>query len=78
VQLYPEFQRYFREYRPPTLIAWGANDQIFPPVGARPYLRDLPDAELHLLDTSHFALETHCAEIAELMLDFLGRNLKRG
>ncbi|GAA3953115.1 alpha/beta hydrolase [Actinomadura viridis] len=70
---YPEFQRYLREHRPPTLITWGANDEIFGPEGARAYLRDLPEAELHLLDTGHFALETHGAEIAALVRDFLKR-----
>ncbi|MFF5262081.1 alpha/beta fold hydrolase [Actinomadura viridis] len=70
---YPEFQEYFRAHRPPTLITWGANDEIFGPEGARAYLRDLPEAELHLLDTGHFALETHGAEIAALVRDFLKR-----
>jgi pimeloyl-ACP methyl ester carboxylesterase len=75
VELYPQFQAFFRERRPPTLIVWGQNDVIFPAEGARPYLRDLPDAELHLLDTGHFALEDKGDEIAALMLDFLGRKL---
>lgn len=72
---YPAFQQYFAEHRPPTLIAWGAHDEIFGADGARAYLRDLPDAELHLLDASHFALETHGPEIAALIRDFLGRVL---
>lgn len=75
VALYPKFQAYFREHRPPTLIVWGRNDKIFPAEGAWPYLRDLPDAELHLLDTGHFALEDQGDEIAALMRDFLGRKL---
>jgi pimeloyl-ACP methyl ester carboxylesterase len=53
---YPAFQKYFAEHRPPTLIAWGEHDEIFGADGARAYLRDLPDAELHLLDAGHFAL----------------------
>jgi pimeloyl-ACP methyl ester carboxylesterase len=73
VALYPKFQQFFRTRRPPTLIVWGKNDVIFPEAGARPYLRDLPEAELHLLDTGHFALEDKGDEIAALMLDFLGR-----
>jgi pimeloyl-ACP methyl ester carboxylesterase len=77
VALYPAFQRYFRERRPPTLIVWGRHDKIFPAEGARPYLRDLPDAELHLLDSGHFALEDQGDEIARLMRDFLGRTLSR-
>jgi pimeloyl-ACP methyl ester carboxylesterase len=77
VALYPQFQSFFRSHRPPTLIVWGKNDEIFPPDGARPYLRDLPDAELHLLDTGHFALEDKGGEIATLMLDFLDRKLRR-
>jgi len=75
VTLYPQFQSFFRARRPPTLIVWGQNDAIFPAEGARPYLRDLPNAELHLLDTGHFALEDKGAEIAILMHDFLDRHL---
>lgn len=72
---YPEWQAYFRKCQPPMLIAWGKNDKIFPPAGAYPYLRDLPRAELHLLDTGHFALEEDSAAIGALMRDFLGRVL---
>jgi pimeloyl-ACP methyl ester carboxylesterase len=76
VQLYPQFQQFFREFQPPTLIVWGANDQIFPADGAKAYLRDLPKAELHLLDTGHFALEDQDVEITRLMLDFLRRHIR--
>lgn len=76
VALYPQFQAFFRTRQPPTLIVWGQNDAIFPAQGARAYLRDLPDAELHLLDTGHFALEDKGAEIAGLMLDFLDRKVQ--
>jgi hypothetical protein len=65
VPLYPKFQEFFRERKPPTLIVWGKNDKIFPADGATPYLRDLPDAELHLLDTGHFALEDKLDEMAQ-------------
>jgi pimeloyl-ACP methyl ester carboxylesterase len=71
--LYPQFQKFFRERQPPTLIVWGKNDVIFPADGARAYLADLPRAELHLLDTGHFALEDQGEEIARLMRDFLAR-----
>lgn len=54
---YPAWQAKFREHQPKTLIMWGRHDHIFPAEGATPYLRDLPHAELHLLDTGHFALE---------------------
>jgi pimeloyl-ACP methyl ester carboxylesterase len=77
ISLYPQFQAFFRSRKPPTLIVWGKNDVIFPADGARPYLRDLPDAELHLLDTGHFALEDKGDEIARLMRDFLARKLPR-
>jgi pimeloyl-ACP methyl ester carboxylesterase len=77
VALYPQFQRFFRERQPPTLIVWGQNDAIFPAEGARPYLRDLPKAQLHLLDTGHFALEDKGDEIAALMREFLDLNLRR-
>ncbi|EME55849.1 alpha/beta fold hydrolase [Amycolatopsis decaplanina] len=73
---YPAFQQYFREHRPPTLITWGEHDEIFGADGARAFLRDLPEAELHLLDAGHFALETHGPEIAALIRDFLDRTLR--
>lgn len=74
--LYPKWQAYFRQHQPPMLIVWGKNDQIFPGAGATPYLRDLPNAELHLLDTGHFALEEDGDLIAKLMHDFLDRKVK--
>jgi pimeloyl-ACP methyl ester carboxylesterase len=70
VALYPTWQVYLRNHQPPTLIAWGGNDQYFTADGARAYLADLPRAELHLLDTGHFALATHAREIAELIAAF--------
>jgi len=69
--LYPEWQAYFREYQPPTLITWGKNDPIFPEEGAHPYLRDLPNAEMHILDTGHFALEEYGSFIAEEITEFM-------
>jgi pimeloyl-ACP methyl ester carboxylesterase len=68
--LYPTWQAYLREYQPPTLITWGGNDQYFIADGARAYLADLPHAELHLLETGHFALATHVAQIADLIAAF--------
>ena len=73
VALYPEFQAYFRAHRPPLLATWGRHDPAFIPAGATAYKRDLPDAEVHLLDAGHFALETHAGEIAALIREFLGR-----
>jgi pimeloyl-ACP methyl ester carboxylesterase len=66
-------QAYLREHQPPTLIVWGPRDGYMPEGSARAYLRDLPDAEFHLLDGGHWALETNLAEIAALARDFLGR-----
>ena len=77
VPLYPDFQKFFRDRKPPTLIVWGKNDKIFPAEGAHPYLRDLPDAEFHLFDTGHFALEDKLDEIAPLIGDFLDRKVAR-
>jgi len=57
------------------LIVWGKNDEIFPAAGAEPYKRDLKDLEFHLIDTGHFALETHGEEIAGFMRDFLNRKV---
>ncbi|KOX23451.1 hydrolase [Saccharothrix sp. NRRL B-16348] len=66
-------QAYLREHRPPTLIAWGPHDGYMPEGAARAYLRDLPDAELHLLDGGHWALETNLDEVVTLARDFLDR-----
>lgn len=78
VALYPDFHAYFRQHRPPLLATWGRHDPAFIPAGATAYKRDLPDAEVHLLDAGHFALETHAAEIAALTREFLGRVLSMG
>ena len=77
VALYPTFQEYFRTERPPLLAVWGKSDPFFLPPGAEAYKRDIPAAEVHLLDTGHFALETHHQEIADAIHDFLGRKLVR-
>jgi pimeloyl-ACP methyl ester carboxylesterase len=76
VALYPQIQEYFRRRRPPILLVWGKNDQTFVPAGAEAFRRDVPDAELHLYDTGHFALETHLHEIAGTIRDFLRRKVK--
>jgi pimeloyl-ACP methyl ester carboxylesterase len=72
VALYPEFQSYFRRHKPPFLAVWGKNDPFFLPPGAEAFKRDMPDAEVRFLDTGHFALETHCDEIAAMIRHFLG------
>lgn len=56
VDLYPEFQKYFRTYRPPTLAVWGKNDPAFIPAGAEAFKRDIPDAVVKFVDAGHFAL----------------------
>jgi pimeloyl-ACP methyl ester carboxylesterase len=73
VALYPKFQAYLRQYQPPLLAAWGKNDPFFLPAGAEAFKRDVPGAEVHFFDAGHFALETHCDEIAALIRDFLPR-----
>ena len=78
IPLYPKFQAFFRERQPPTLIVWGKNDKIFPADGATPYLRDLPKAEMHLLDTGHFALEDKLDVMAPMIHDFLDRSIGQG
>ena len=75
--LYPAWQDYFRKHQPPMLIAWGQNDQIFPPAGAEPYKRDLTTLEYHLIDAGHFALETEGETIAALMREFLGKHVTK-
>ena len=76
VALYPKFQEYFRQRQPPLLAAWGKNDPAFLPAGAEAFRRDLPNAEIHLLDAGHFALETHAREIGDLIIEFLGRTFR--
>jgi len=75
VALYPKFQSYFRTHRPPLLAVWGKNDPFFLPQGAEAFRRDNPEAEVHLFDTGHFALETHASEIAGVILNFLRHRL---
>ena len=71
IALYPAFQNYFRTYKPPFLAIWGKNDPFFLPPGAEAFKRDNPSATVRFLDTGHFALETHAAEIAAAIDDFL-------
>jgi len=73
VKLYPAFQAYFRSAKPPTLAIWGKNDPFFIPPGAEAYRRDNPDAVVQLLDTGHFALETHAGEIAAAIDQLMSR-----
>jgi pimeloyl-ACP methyl ester carboxylesterase len=73
--LYPKWQTYFREYQPPTLVAWGKNDYIFPAEGATPYKRDLKNIDFHLLDTGHFALEEDGGFIASLIRNFIDKKV---
>jgi pimeloyl-ACP methyl ester carboxylesterase len=75
--LYESWQNYLRTHQPPTLIVWGKNDEIFTASGAKAYLRDLPDAELHLLNGGHFVLEEHHLKVAELIDQFLSKNLSQ-
>lgn len=71
VALYPAFQAYFRQHQPKLLAIWGRHDPFFLPAGAQAYKRDIPNAHIQLLETGHFALETHAAEIAEAIAAFL-------
>ncbi len=71
VALYPSFQKYFRAHKPPFLVVWGKNDPFFLPPGAEAFKRDIPETKVQFFDTGHFALETHSAEIAKAIRDFL-------
>jgi pimeloyl-ACP methyl ester carboxylesterase len=71
VALYPTFQTYFRNHKPPLLAVWGKNDPFFLPPGAEAFKRDIPVAVVRFFDTGHFALETHATEIAAAIRDFL-------
>jgi len=77
VEMYPQFQHYFRQYQPPLLAIWGKNDPFFMPAGAEAWKRDLPDAEIRFYDTGHFALETHAKEIGTAVGDFLDRHVRQ-
>lgn len=74
VARYPAWQAWMREHRPPALVLWGRNDAFFPEPGAHAYLRDLPDAELHLFDSGHFALEEEAPRIVVLIDAFMAKN----
>jgi pimeloyl-ACP methyl ester carboxylesterase len=73
--LYPSWQKYLREKKPPVLIIWGKNDPIFIAPGAQAFLRDVPNAEIHMLDTGHFALEEDGAVMAQYIRAFLAKNV---
>jgi pimeloyl-ACP methyl ester carboxylesterase len=73
--LYPAWHKYLREKKPAVLVVWGKNDPVFAPAGAEAFLKDAPSAELHLLDTGHFALEEDGTEIAQLIRAFLAKNV---
>jgi pimeloyl-ACP methyl ester carboxylesterase len=74
VAVYPAFQEYFRKSKPPLLAIWGKNDPFFIPAGAEAFRRDIPGALVKMLDTGHFALETHVVEIAAAMKEFFDAN----
>jgi len=75
VSLYPQWQQYFRDHQPQTLVVYGKNDYIFPGSGAEAFKKDLKNLEFHLFDTGHFALESHGDEIATIISDFLKRKV---
>lgn len=74
--LYPAWHKYLREKKPAVLVVWGKNDPVFAPAGAEAFLKDAPNAELHLLNTGHFALEEDGAEIAQIIRAFLAKNIR--
>jgi pimeloyl-ACP methyl ester carboxylesterase len=73
VALYPDFQAYFRKYKPQLLAVWGSEDPYFLPAGAEGYKKDNPNAKIKFYKTGHFALETHYKEISEDILAFLAK-----
>lgn len=75
VAFYPKWQSWLRCHQPPTLVVWGENDPSFIAPGAEAYRRDLPNAEIHLLDAGHFALDERTDEIADLILKFMAKHL---
>ncbi|UGB45455.1 alpha/beta hydrolase [Frateuria edaphi] len=77
VQAYPVWQSYLREWQPPLLVIWGKYDPSFTEAGAWAYRRDVPDANIHLQEAGHFAMDTRCEEIALITQDFLDRRIAR-
>ena len=73
---YPKWQALFRQHQPPALIVWGKGDYIFPASGAHPYERDLNSVEKHIIDTGHFALETHLDFISHKIDGFMERTAR--
>lgn len=78
VAAYPAWQAWMRAHRLPTLVLWGRYDPSFIVPGAEAYGRDLPDAEIHLLDAGHFALDEATDAVARLSRDFLARHVAPG
>lgn len=78
IPLYPQWQVLLREKQTPLLAVWGKKDEIFVAAGAEAFKRDLPNTEIHMLDTGHFALETHLDEMVDLIKPFLAKNVKPG
>jgi pimeloyl-ACP methyl ester carboxylesterase len=75
VAFYDTIHAYLRKHQPPVLAIWGRNDPFFLPAGAEAYRRDVPSADIRFVDSGHFALETHAAEIGGAMRDFLSTHL---
>jgi pimeloyl-ACP methyl ester carboxylesterase len=71
MNMFPVFQEYFRVHQPPALVIWGKHDPFFNVEEAVCYKRDLPDAQVHILDGSHWVLETNFDEVLKLINDFL-------
>lgn len=73
VRLYPSWQKWLRENKPRTLVLWGRYDASFTEYGGKLVKNDLPDAEIHMLDAGHFAMDTKLDEIADLTRRFLSK-----
>ena len=77
VALYPKWQKFLQERQPKSLIFWGQNDIFFTREGGESYLKDLPDAEMHRLDSGHFAVEDCLDEIASNIHRFYLERVKK-
>jgi pimeloyl-ACP methyl ester carboxylesterase len=76
VARYPQWHETLRKIKPPVLAVWGKNDPFFIPAGAEAFKRDVPEAEIHFVDTGHFALEEHAEPIAEHIVRFLSARVR--
>jgi pimeloyl-ACP methyl ester carboxylesterase len=71
LKAYPTWQKWLREHQPPLLVIWGRYDPSFIVAGAEAYRKDVPTADVHILDAGHFALDVQAPEVIRLTESFM-------